>query len=255
MANTKISELSEGGVALGENKFKENRKLSAAIAAGEVVDMIATGAEVTSVTCVATALMTTSDYFLINCPTVENYVWFQIDAAGADPAPGGTGIKIDIAAADTADQVAAKLQTKMDLEANYGASVVGAVVTITNAANGDVVDASDYNTDFIISVTTQGTSGIALSTAITGDYLGIMKEHEEFDLDTDIDAAEYGDVVTEGYCALRIVNPGGTKYAGTLLFGHATAGALSITPAGAAIAVLERTIVTGDTVAIVKLLR
>ena len=43
MAKTKISELSEGGVALGENKFKEGMLLDAAIAAGELVKATATG--------------------------------------------------------------------------------------------------------------------------------------------------------------------------------------------------------------------
>jgi len=144
MPKTKISEISEGGVALGENKFKEGQLLDADIAAGELVMASATG--------------------------------------------------------------------------------------------------------------------VALNTGVAGDYLGIMKEHEEFDLDTDITAAKYGDIITEGYCAARIDNPLATKYPGTLFYGIATvAGALSITRpaagAGQAIAVLERTIVTGDTVAIVKLLR
>lgn len=140
MANTLISEISEGGVALGENKFKEGMLLDAAIAAGELVKFTATG--------------------------------------------------------------------------------------------------------------------IALSNTADGVYGGIMKEHEEIDLDTDITAALYGDVITEGYCAVRIVNPAATKYPGTLLFGVvATPGALTIVVAGSPIAVLERTIVTGDTVAIVKLLR
>jgi len=99
-------------------------------------------------------------------------------------------------------------------------------------------------------------TGIDLSDGATGDYLGIMKEHEEVDLDTDIAAAKHGDVVTEGYCAVFIVNPAATKYPGTLFYGIATTpGSLSITVAGIAIAVLERTVVTGDTVAIVKLLR
>ena len=99
-------------------------------------------------------------------------------------------------------------------------------------------------------------TGIDLNNTADGDYLGIMKEHEEIDLDTNITAALHGDVVTEGYCAAQIVNPAATKYPGTLLFGVvATPGFLTIVVLGSPIAVLERTIVTGDTVAIVKLLR
>lgn len=137
MANTKISELSEGGVALGENKFKESQKLDAAIKAGQCVVMTATGI------------------------AVHNF-----------------------------------------------ASTV----------------------------------------------LGVMKEHEEFDLDTDITIGKYGDVVTEGYCVIFIENPAGTFYPGTFLY-KGSDGALSVIAMGSPFAILERTVNTGDLVAIVKLLR
>ncbi|BDI54930.1 MAG: capsid stabilizing protein [Asgard archaea virus VerdaV3] len=85
-------------------------------------------------------------------------------------------------------------------------------------------------------------------------FLGVMKEHEEVDLDTAITAAKYGDVVTEGYAAIFIENPGATRYAGTFLY-KGLNGSFSITKMDAPLAVLERTINTGDTVAIVKLMR
>lgn len=139
-AKTKISEISEGGVALGENKYKESQLLDVAIKAGELVKMTATG--------------------------------------------------------------------------------------------------------------------IALANMASGTYLGVMKEHEEFDLDTDIDAGEYGDVVTEGYVAAFITGITDTWYPGTYFYTcFATPGSLTLSPAGPPVAVLERTINTGDTVAIVKLLR
>jgi len=137
MAKTKISEISEGGVALGENKFKEGQLLDEAIKAGEVVIMTATG--------------------------------------------------------------------------------------------------------------------IALH-SLNSEFLGVMKEHEEFDLDTDITAAKHGDVVTEGYCAVFIENPAATKYPGTFLY-KGLGGRMCITAMGSPFAILERTVVSGDLVAIVKLLR
>lgn len=45
--------------------------------------------------------------------------------------------------------------------------------------------------------------------------LGVLKEHEEFDLDTDITSAKKVTVVTEGYVAAFMAHPGATKYAGT----------------------------------------
>lgn len=35
-------------------------------------------------------------YFTISNPTTNYYVWFKVDGAGSDPAPGGTGIEIDL---------------------------------------------------------------------------------------------------------------------------------------------------------------
>lgn len=140
MAKTKISEISEGGVALGENKFAESQLLAETIKAGEVVKMTA--------------------------------------------------------------------------------------------------------------------AGIALADGVDGIFLGVMKEHEEFDLNTDITAAKKGDVITEGYCAVFVCDIYGTHYPGTLLYTHYdTPGSLRLTANADAAAKLLRTINVGDTVAIVKLLR
>ena len=144
MVNEKISEISEGGVALGENKFSESHLLDEAIKAGEVVEQTATGIRLN--------------------PTTE----------------GGAG-----------------------------------------------------------------------------NYLGVMKEHEEFDLDTDITAGKYGDVVTEGYVAAFIDEITGTHYPGTLLYTDPTkAGRFCPTVTiNEAAAVLKRKVVSGDKVGIIKLLR
>lgn len=46
------------------------------------------------------------DYFQFRTPTpTEYYMWFTVDGAGADPAPGGTGIKVDLKSAMTANDV------------------------------------------------------------------------------------------------------------------------------------------------------
>ena len=137
MVNTKISEISEGGVALGENKFKESQLLDVDIKAGQVVMKTATG---------------------INLHNLDAY------------------------------------------------------------------------------------------------FLGVIKEHEEVDLDTAITTGKYGDIITEGYVAVFIENPAATRYAGTFLY-KGLNGSMCITKMDAPFAVLERTIVSGDLVAIVKLLK
>jgi len=120
-------------------------------------------AEITTVLCLAGSAITTGDYFTITAiastgELVNNYVWFDKDSGGGDPAPSGlTGIEVDIANTDTNAQVATKLKNVMDAEANYGATVATATVTITNAQKGCVLDAVDVNTGSTITITTQGT--------------------------------------------------------------------------------------------------
>lgn len=129
-----------------------------------------TGKETTTVKCLAASAITTSDYFYINCvnaagATVTNHVWFQIDGAGADPAPGTTGIEVDIVNTDTAAQVATKLDAVINVADFYDSTVVTDTVTIVTENNGAVEDAADFNTDFVITVTVQGASTHAISLA------------------------------------------------------------------------------------------
>ena len=114
-------------------------------------------AEITDVTTVADVSKSLENtYFTIDSPTTSYYVWFSIDSSSIDPAPGGTGIEVVIVENDTADDVAFALQTTIDSEPDFGASVLSNVVTITNAALGLVTDAVDVDTTFTVLVTTQG---------------------------------------------------------------------------------------------------
>jgi len=141
MTNTKVSEVSEGGVALGENKFAEGQIIDEAVKAGEIVEL-----------------------------TAEGHV-----------------------------------------------------------------------------VLCNGTDGV---------FLGVAKEHEEFDLDTDITSGKKIDVITEGYAVVFLCDINQTYYAGEFFYCHYdTPGSLRNTANGHPAAKLLRTINSGDTVAIVKLMR
>ena len=133
-------------------------------------------AEVTVVTCVADVSGSLSGrYFLINDPTTEYYVWFDVDNTSTNPSAAGkplegttrTGIEVDIASNATAADVGNALQVKMAAELDFGATDNDAgVVTITNANQGNVTDASnaendDYDPGFTINVTTQGDDAAA----------------------------------------------------------------------------------------------
>jgi len=119
-------------------------------------------------------------------------------------------------------------------------------------SEGQLLDAAMYAGHVVIKTAT----GIALCNVATGDILGVLKEHYEYDLDSEIAAGKYGDVVTEGKCAVKIVDPAATLYPGTNLYSVvATPGFLTKVVAGAPVAKLLRTVNTGDTVAIVSLIR
>ena len=127
-------------------------------------------AEVTDVTAVADVSGSLSGrYFLLNSTGTEYFVWIDVDNTSTSPDAAGkpleglgkTGIQVDINSNDGQNAVATAIQGAIDAETDFGASVLADVVTITNAANGEVADAAVAENDafdpgFAIAVTTQG---------------------------------------------------------------------------------------------------
>lgn len=132
--------------------------------AGNVsVELVGGGAvaEVSTVGCQAQSALAGGEYFTINAPGTGYYVWYDIDNGSVDPAPAGlTGIEVDIATGDTADQVAAKTAAALDAAADFGAAANGSIVTITNVAAGDAGNAADNNTGFTIATATDGMDAV-----------------------------------------------------------------------------------------------
>lgn len=96
-------------------------------------------------------------HFLLDTPSVAYYVWIDVDNTSVDPAPASrVGIEVDITSGATADAVASAIQSAVDAVVGLDASVSTNVVTITNAAVGDVTDTLDVDTGFTIAVTQQG---------------------------------------------------------------------------------------------------
>jgi len=113
---------------------------------------------VTTVADVASSL--NNKYFLLNDGENDGfYVWFNVAAAGVDPAPAGrTGIVVAIAANASAATVASAMQVAVDANAEFVASVSSNVVTITNADAGDADDTVDFNTGFTFAQCQEGGS-------------------------------------------------------------------------------------------------
>lgn len=84
------------------------------------------------------------------------YAWFNVNSEGSDPAPGGTGIAVALSGEETADAVATALAAAIDANANFDAYSDSAVVTMHNAASGDVVDIADGDASLTYAVTQEG---------------------------------------------------------------------------------------------------
>lgn len=115
--------------------------------------------EKTQITCVAdVAGSLNNKYFLIKsaADVTSYYVWMNVNAAGVDPAPGGTGIEVVLATNASASAVATAVAAALDANADFVASALGADVTSENAAVGTSTDAADADTGFSISILTQG---------------------------------------------------------------------------------------------------
>src|SRR3989344_6178700 len=122
-------------------------------------------AEVTEVTVLAASGITTGDYFLLYSATdaTSNYLWYNKNSGGGDPAISGkTGIADAIATSDANTVVATATRDAINSTAgtDFTATAASAVVTITNDAKGSTTDASDSSggtsTGFTFNVTAQG---------------------------------------------------------------------------------------------------
>lgn len=123
--------------------------------------------EVTSIICnhangVGGSILDNSDYFLINTPnnSTNYYVWYEnTNWLGQDPAlQGRTAIKVTYS--NNESNVTIATNTAAAILAIAGADFeverTNDVITLTNKTAGEVADANDVNTPFVIDVLNQG---------------------------------------------------------------------------------------------------
>jgi len=104
-------------------------------------------------------------------PSEDYYVWYDINDNPLDDDPvvaGRIGIRVEIGAFDTADEVASNTADAINNIVGLGAELSDNKVTITNAAAGAVTNAYDYIdvAGFSVDITTQGTDGNKISDQI-----------------------------------------------------------------------------------------
>lgn len=133
-----------------------------AVAGGTITTATAEVTDITTVADVAGAL--DSKYFTLYAggDAEKVYVWADVDAGGNDPAPSGydRGISYAVTTGDSATVVAGALETALTADAAFSATDLANVVTVTTAATGPTTDATDVDSGFTFSVTTQGAPAV-----------------------------------------------------------------------------------------------
>jgi len=87
----------------------------------------------------------------------DYHVWINKAAGGGEPSLSSTGIEVTVGGTYDATTVASAVVGAVGDNADFSASKSDTLVTITNAVRGSVSNASDGDTDFTISTTTEGT--------------------------------------------------------------------------------------------------
>lgn len=118
--------------------------------------------QVTTVADVAGSL--NNKYFTLHSAAnaTSYYVWYNVNGAGVDPAPGGTGIMVAIPTGASATAVALATATAVDLNVDFVANNNANNVFITNAAVGIATDATAATSTFTIAILVQGSAAVAL---------------------------------------------------------------------------------------------
>lgn len=137
------------------------------------------------------SILDNSDYFLMNTPNggTYYYVWYEnTNFPGQDPnLAGRTGIKVTYSNSESnvliATNTLAAIQSMAS--ADFSASRVGDIITLTNSAIGEVPDADDVNTPFIVDVAVQGKSATGSSSLsnqvpIADERIYIIYGEEDF---------------------------------------------------------------------------
>jgi hypothetical protein len=136
------------------------------------------------------SILDNSDYFLLNTPGGTNYyVWYEnSNFPGQDPGlMGRTGIKVTYSNSESNVTIAMNTESAIQSGASADFTITrnGDILTITNTAAGEVPDADEVNTPFIIDTETQGSGaggGVSLSTdaPIADERVYIIYGEEDF---------------------------------------------------------------------------
>lgn len=114
-----------------------------------------------------------STYWLLDTPTTDYYVWYNVASEGVDPAVAGrTAVPVAVAASASANTVASATQVAVDAVSTVSASVLANVVTVTDDQDGPVPDTADGSapTGFAFATSQQG----AIASGSYAEEMGVI---------------------------------------------------------------------------------
>jgi hypothetical protein len=131
-----------------------------------------TQVQIQTIKCVADVSSSLNNkYFVFHDSSgAKRYAWFNVGAAGSDPAPAGswTGHVVAISANASASTVATALTAVLTAVSGFDATSSGATVTLTATATGYAQPARDIDTGFAFKVTQVGATERAVG-CLKGD--------------------------------------------------------------------------------------
>ena len=163
------------------------------------------------------AINLNGDYFLMESPALEYFVWYNMDGTGVnpntiEPALGTmTGIEVAIASGDDDATIATKTADEIDGVTSFTSSATGVQVTVTNNIAGKITNAihgtaGSQTINFVYAVSVEGVEGLnanfTVSSNFTGDTSAVWEElsvyipdvngNNTVDINTDtVNAVEY----------------------------------------------------------------
>jgi hypothetical protein len=145
------------------------------------------------------------------------YVWFNVNASNTDPAPGGyyAGIEVSILSGNNTTQVAVALAAAINgASADFSASSLVNIVTVTTTGYDNTIDASNNNVPSLVINTPQSGRTTFLEAinpgAVTeGPFAGVvLLDHRPQMQFWEYEATVPGDVFTITSNVLGTTNPG-----------------------------------------------
>lgn len=137
------------------------------------------------------SILENSNYFLLNTPNggTYYYVWYEnSNFPGQDPGLSGrTAIKVTYSNSESNVTIATNTLAAIQsmASADFSASQVGDILTLTNTEIGEVPDADEVNTPFIVDVATQGktatgSSSLSAEVPMADERIYIIYGEEDF---------------------------------------------------------------------------